>query len=96
MNGAPKYILYCPIMDESRLDAFVEQCLAEKVSLLAIFGPDSRRIEEIVDEIIVGDGSKEDRFMCTTSHPDESFEDVLAFVQICDQEQAGDIIHARL
>lgn len=96
MHGAPKYILHCPISDESRLDAFVEQCLAEKASLLAIFGPDSRRIEDIVDEIIVGDGSNEHRFMCTTSHPDETFEDVLEFVRIHDQEQAGEIIHTRL
>jgi hypothetical protein len=96
MSGAPKYILHCPITDESSLDAFVEQCLAEKVSLLAIFGPDSRRIEDIVDEIIVGDGSNEDRFICTTSHPDETFEDVLGFVRIHDQEQVGKIIHARL
>jgi hypothetical protein len=27
---------------------------------------------------------------------EESFEDVLAFVQIFDQEQAGEVVHARL
>lgn len=77
MPLARKVILHAPVSDGALLDGFVEQCLNDDVSLVAVVGPGCGRIEDIIDEIVIGDGSDESRFLCTTSHPDELFEDVL-------------------
>ena len=62
MPFARKIILHVPVSDETLLDAFVEQCLADGVSLVAVVGPGCARVEDIIDEIVVGDGSDEARF----------------------------------
>ncbi len=94
MTEAPKYILHSPLSDETRLDAFVEHCLKENASLIAVVGPGSSRIEDIIDEIIVGDAQYDyKRFICTTSHPDETYEDVLEFVKF---DHEGAIHEVRL
>jgi hypothetical protein len=77
---ARKIILHSPVSDQSVLEKFVEQCLADGVSLIAIVGPSCRELEDAVDLIVVGDGSDPVRFVCTTSHPDEPFEDVVNMV----------------
>jgi hypothetical protein len=74
---AQKIILHSPVSDERLLDEFVEQCLRDKVSVLAIVGPGCSRLEDLVDEIVVGDGSDESRFLLTTSHPNETFRAVM-------------------
>ena len=77
MPLARKIVLHTPIFDEALIDAFVEQCLRDEVCLMAVVGPDCSRIEDVIDEIVVGDGSDPARFLCTTSHPDEPIEDVM-------------------
>ncbi|TIX89868.1 hypothetical protein [Rhizobium sp. P44RR-XXIV] len=77
MALARKIILHSPVSDSSRLRDFIERCLAEKVLLLAIVGREADKLEDQVDWIVVGDGSDPSRFLCTTSHPHESLEDVL-------------------
>jgi len=74
---APRIILNCPINDESKLPEFVDKCLIDSVSLVAAFGPGSPRIHDILDELIVGDGSDHSRFFCTTWHEQEPLEDVV-------------------
>jgi hypothetical protein len=64
-----------PVSDEKLLKVFVEQCLADGVSLLAIAGPGSEALEEIIDWLAIADGSDPSRFLCTTSHPNESLDE---------------------
>ena len=61
MKFVRKIILHSPISDEQLLGSFVEQCLQDEVSLVAVVGSGCRRIEDIIDEIVVGDGSVSDR-----------------------------------
>jgi hypothetical protein len=96
MSLARKLILHVPVSDEALLDSFVEQCLKDGVSLLAIFGPGCARIEDIIDEIVVGDGSDEGRYLCTTSHPDESFTDVFDMVSAWEPERGDPVEEVRL
>lgn len=96
MTLARKIILHSPVSDESLLQEFVEQCLRDEVSLLAIVGQGCARLEEIVDWIVVGDGSNPDRFLCTSSHPDETLEDVLYLVRSWDAELGGIVQEVRL
>ena len=96
MALAPKLILHSPVSDEQLLDLFVEQCLRDGVSLLAIIGPDCVRLEEVIDWIVVGDGSDAGRFLCTTSHPNEDFDTVLNMAQTWEMDKGEPVEEVRL
>ncbi|BAB52311.1 hypothetical protein [Mesorhizobium japonicum] len=96
MPFARKLILHVPVSDETLLDGFVEQCLNDGVSLVAVVGPGCARVEDIIDEIVVGDGSDETRFISTTSHPDEPFEDVLNMARAWEFERGDPVEEVRL
>jgi len=89
MTFARKIILHSPVSDEALLDDFVERCLRDEVSLIAVVGPGCARLEDVIDEIVVGDGSDPGRFVCTSSHPDEPFDEVVNMVQ-CWELDRGD------
>ncbi|MEI2384898.1 hypothetical protein [Breoghania sp. JC706] len=78
------------------LYGFVEQCLRDDVSLVAVVGPGCARVEDIIDEIVVSDGSDAKRFLCTTSHPDEPFEDVLNMAKAWEPEHGQAVEEVRL
>jgi hypothetical protein len=46
--------LHTPLADPSKLDSFVEACLADGVVLIAVFGSDSDKVEDLIDELVVG------------------------------------------
>lgn len=96
MTVARKILLHAPVSDESLLDSFVEQCLQDDVSIIAVVGPGSPRVEDIIDEIVVGDGSDPERFVCTTSHPDEPFDDVLNMLKCWEIDRNDPIQEVRL
>ena len=96
MALAPKLILHSPVSDEQLLDLFVEQCLRDGVSLLAIIGPDCVRLEEVIDWIVVGDGSDAGRFLGTTSHPKEDFDTVLNMAQTWERDKGEPVEEVRL
>ena len=96
MTLAPKIILHSPVSDEALLDDFVEQCLRDNVSIVAVVGPDCERIEDLIDEIVVGDASDPGRFLVTTSHANEPLDDVLGMVEVWEAEQGGAIAQIRL
>ncbi len=96
MSLAQKLVLHSPVSDEAVLEAFVERCLADGVSLLAIFGPGSDVIEEKIDWLVTGDGSRPDRILCTTSHLDEPLDEVLAMVNTWEADKGGAVDQIRL
>ena len=96
MTLARKIILHSPVQDESQLVAFVERCLADGVSLLAIYGVGCEELEETIDWLVVGDGANPDRLLCTTSHPDEPFDDVLNMAQNWELERGEPVHELRL
>ncbi len=79
MSYASRVVLHLPLSNEDLLDAFVEQCLRDNVALIAVVGEGAARIEDIIDELVVRDGSDDTRFVVTTSHPNETLEEVLEF-----------------
>ena len=96
MTFARKLILHSPISDEGLLDEFVEQCLRDGVSLLAIIGPGCTRLEDVIDEIVVGDGSDPSRFLCTTSHPDDDFNTVMNMAETWEADKNDPVQEVRL
>ncbi len=93
---ARKIILHSPVSNQDLLAGFVEQCFAQEVSLLAIHGPGCQELEEAIDWLVVGDASDPSRFLCTTSHPDEPYEEVLNMVRAWDAGRGQTVQEVRL
>ena len=81
MPFAPKVVLHCPHGYRMELDALVEQFLADGVKFVGVVGTDCALIEDIIDELIVGDASDATRFILTSSHPGETVEEVVDFAR---------------
>lgn len=78
-----KVVLKCPSGYKLALDKMVEDFLEDGVALVAVMGKDCEKIEDIIDELIVGDGSNPERLsrIVTTSHQDESLQDVVEYAE---------------
>lgn len=64
-----------------RLEELVEDLLRDRVRSIAVVGEECARIEDAIDELIVGDASDDSRFAITTSHPNETLPEVIAFAR---------------
>ncbi len=82
MPAESKIVLELPLSDEALLPAFVEQCIADNVSLIAVVGEGCERIEDEIDWLIVGDGTDNSRFITTSSHPGEALEEATEFARL--------------
>jgi len=71
------------------LDVLVEQLLRDGVVYVGVVGVDCARIEDIIDELVVGDGSQ-DRFLLTASHPGASVAEAIEFARSLSDGFAGD------
>ena len=92
MSYAPRVVLQLPLSNPDLLPSFVEACIRDGVSLIAIVGEGCRGMEDLIDELIVGDGSDESRFsVATTSHPGETVEEAVEFASILTVNQAQEV-----
>ena len=85
-----KVVLHCPSGKPAGLDALVETFLKDGVKFVGVVGKDASLIEDIIDEILVGDGSDETRQILTSSHEDETIKEALEFVRTLTGEYAGE------
>ena len=79
MTYKSKVVLQTPLKVEGLLEQFVENCLRDHVELIAVVGDGCEAVHDLIDEIVVDDGSDESRFIMTTWHDDESLEETLEF-----------------
>jgi hypothetical protein len=79
MRLKPRIVLHSPVASPSKLEPFVEQCLLDGVQLIAVVGDGCADLEEEIDWIVVGDGLNPDRYLTTSSHPNEPLQEVLDF-----------------
>ncbi len=91
MPYLPKIVLHCPNGEPSGLDALVETFLKDGVIFVGVVGKDASRIEDIIDEVVVGDGSDDSSTLLTSSHEDETLEQALHFAQMLTGEFAGEV-----
>ena len=96
MPYAPKLVLELPLSDEQALEPFVEACLRDGVSLIAIVGEGASRIDDLIDELVVGDGSNPSRFITTTYHAGEPIGHVVEFARTWEAELGGEVQQVRL
>ena len=71
-----KIVLHCPDGYNPRLNALIEEFIRDGVGYVGVVGKDCAKIEQIIDEIIVGDGSR-GYFMLTVSHPGMTVQDAI-------------------
>ena len=61
------------------LERFLTTLPHRGLVLVAFHGPDCELLEGLLDDLCVGDGSHPDLSLTTSSHPNETLDDVLAF-----------------
>jgi hypothetical protein len=91
MSYSKKIVLNCPHGATLSLDSLVEDFLQQGFLFIAVVGPECSRVEDLIDELVVGDGRR-DRFILTSSHPGESVADAISFARLLTGEYAGDEI----
>lgn len=79
MSYQPAVVLALPLSAREKLEPFVEACLADAVALIAVWGEGCRAVEDLIDEIVVGDGSDGSRFLTTSAHESETLDEVREF-----------------
>jgi hypothetical protein len=82
MSYAQKIVINSKSGAKSALDSLVEQFIADGVRFVAVAGADCTLIKDIIDEIVVGEGSDDTRFILTSAHPGETLEEVMQFARI--------------
>jgi hypothetical protein len=81
MPYAKKLILHAPPWDSPALEDFVEDCIRDHVVLVCVVGDDCQRVEDVIDELVVRNGTDPRRFLTTTSHPNETLDEVRLFAE---------------
>ena len=85
----PRILLHSPISGAASLAPFVEQCLQDGVSLIAVFGEGSEELEEAIDWLVIGDGTDQSRYITTSCHENDSFEQAIEFASAWHCEREG-------
>ena len=65
--------------------------MRDGVSFVGVVGQDFAKVEDIIDELVVGDGTREPYFMLTSSHPDETVAEAVEFARSLTEEYAGEV-----
>lgn len=72
------------------LDKLLEEFIRDGVVFVGVVGVDCEKIEDIIDELVVGDGSR-DYDLLTSSHAGESLEEAIDFARSLTAEFSGPV-----
>jgi hypothetical protein len=86
-----KIVLNCRSQSRAGLDDLVESFIRDGVKFVGVVGVDASHVEDIIDEIVVGNGSDTDRFILTSSHENGSLQDALEFARGLTGAYAGEV-----
>jgi hypothetical protein len=67
------------------------QFIEDGVRFVGVVGQDCRLVEDLIDELVVGDASDPSRFLLTSSHPGESLEEAIAFARQLSDDYPGQV-----
>lgn len=81
MSEAKKVVLISRSGYSTSHDDILLSLIQRKVHLFCAVGKDCKLWEEVMDELVVGPVGACEWFVSTTSHPDESIEDVIEFAE---------------
>ena len=91
MPYPPKIVLNCTSGSPKGLAALVEAFLSDGVKFVGVAGTNAAGIEDQIDDLVVGDGSDDGRFLLTSNHEGESLQDAINFADLLTGEYAGAI-----
>lgn len=91
MTYLPKIVLHCPTGYRPELNDLVEQFISDGVQFVGVVGTDCALVEDIIDELVVGDGTNPNRFILTSSHPNDLLEIAIDFAMSLTEEYVGEI-----
>ncbi len=86
MPYAPRIVLHSLTGAPKGIDALVENFLRDGVKFVGVVGRNASRIEDMVDEAVVGDGNDDSRFLLTSSHEDETLDEAVEFARSLSSE----------
>lgn len=72
------------------LEYLIEDFIQDGVIFVGVVGPGCSRVEGLIDDMVVSDDHR-DSFMLTSSHPDESIDDVIRFARSLTGEYEGEV-----
>ena len=78
----PKIVLQTPLRADAPLAAFVEACLRDGVELIAVCGRDCVEVHDLIDDLIIAEGTDDSRFIATSWHTGEPISEVVEFASI--------------
>lgn len=90
MPHAKKIVLHCHQGYEARLNVLVEEFVNDGVVFVGVVGPDCAKVEDLIDELVVGDGSREYHLL-TSSHPEQTIEQAVAFAHSLTGDFKGEV-----
>ena len=90
MNYGKKIVLHCPKGLHSSIDSIVDALIKSGVTYVGVVGKDAAHIEDIIDEICVGDGS-DVYSMLTANHENETIQDAINLAEQLTGEYAGPV-----
>lgn len=93
---ARKVALQLPFSNPDALGPFVEGCLRDGVTLMAVVGENAAAVEDLIDDFIIGDGSDRSRFIVTSQHEGETLEEVMEFAAAFNASDGGTVQLVRL
>lgn len=70
-------------------EALLGDLLQRRIEIFCAVGKDCRRWEDMMDAMAVGGDAEHAHFVLTTSHPDETVEQVVAFARLLHVEGGG-------
>ncbi len=90
MSYESKVVLHSKSGYRPEMDALIESLIRDGVKFVGVVGDDCEKIEDIIDEMVVGEGNN-DNFILTSSHPGESLEEAIEFARSLSLEYAGEV-----
>jgi len=91
MATSRKIVLHSLHGYRPELDAIVVQWIQERVGYVGVVGIGASTIEDVIDELCIGDGSNS-YFMLTASHgSNETLQDAILLAEQLSGELAGDV-----
>jgi hypothetical protein len=88
MDYDKKIVLFSRSGYRPDLDKLVEDFMRSGVRFVGVVGKEASKIEEIIDELCVGDGSHP-YFILTSSHPEETLDEAVEFANSLVLEYEG-------
>jgi len=83
-----KIVLHSKSGYRVELDGLVRKFIEDKVKFVGVVGVSSSQIEDIIDELCIGDGSTP-YFLLTSSHEGETVSEAVAFAESLTGEYSG-------